>query len=329
MSKIPHYLLLSFLGLAALFLSAEVWMQAVRHTSFCTTTACDVVGDYIRFGEGNLIKLGAFFFWLLWLLVFFAGRYPKPWIWGSAAMLLFGALACDGALLGFQFMGLKEKCLLCIVVASLLFSALALFSWARSSLLTVFVGISIWAGGFTANALLDLGVIPPDLPDTGFVAWTAPESQGPQHVLFFSLHCDHCSKVLANLSINTEQLTGTWFFSSTDNKEEDFQRMATVQASEATQSNPFLEILRLESIDKVEPVSVSDDLRQTVRTARTFFKTKGFQGVPVMLVVERPGRELILRGEGTITAYLRERNYLHQELNFSAILESAHNSTDK
>lgn len=45
MSKLSHYFLLSFLFLAALFLSAEVWMQAVRHTSFCTTSACDVVGE--------------------------------------------------------------------------------------------------------------------------------------------------------------------------------------------------------------------------------------------------------------------------------------------
>ncbi|GAB1408881.1 hypothetical protein MASR1M90_00350 [Desulfovibrionales bacterium] len=326
MSKVPHYLLLTFLCLAALFLSAEVWMQAVRHTSFCTTTACDVVGDYIRFGEGNLIKLGAFFFWMLWLLVFFAGRYPKAWIWGWASMLLFGALACDGALLGFQFIGLKEKCLLCIVVASLLFSALALFSWVRTSFLTVFLGLSIWAGGFTANAILDLGVIPPDLPDTGVVAWTAPEAQGPQHVLFFSLHCDHCSKVLANLSINTDRLTGTWILSCADNKEEDLYRLATIQTSDATSSNPFLETLRLESLDTVEPVPVSNDLRQTVRTARTFFKTKGFQGVPVMIVMEKPGKEYILRGESNITAYLREQGYLQRELNFPAIVQET-NST--
>ena len=36
-----------------------------------------MVGEYIRFGEGNLIKLGAMFFWFLWALAFFGGRYDK------------------------------------------------------------------------------------------------------------------------------------------------------------------------------------------------------------------------------------------------------------
>lgn len=77
MNRFSRYSLLTFLFVAASFLSGEVWMQAVRHTSLCTTSACDVVGEYIRFGEGNLIKMGAAFFWFLWGLVFFGGRYDK------------------------------------------------------------------------------------------------------------------------------------------------------------------------------------------------------------------------------------------------------------
>jgi hypothetical protein len=73
MSKLSRYSLLTLLFLAALFLSAEVWMQAVRHTSFCTTSACDVVGEYIRFGEGNLIKIGPFFLGLV-----DAGLFRRP-----------------------------------------------------------------------------------------------------------------------------------------------------------------------------------------------------------------------------------------------------------
>ena len=68
MTKVSRYALLAFLFLAASFLSAEVWMQAIRHTSFCTTSSCDVVGEYVRFGEGNLIKMGATAFWFLWAL---------------------------------------------------------------------------------------------------------------------------------------------------------------------------------------------------------------------------------------------------------------------
>lgn len=316
MTKISRYLLLFFLLSAGLFLSAEVWMQAVKHTSFCTTSACDVVGEYVRFGEGNLIKMGAIFFWTLWTLVFFGGRYDKPWIWGSAAMLFLGALAFDGALLGFQFIGLKEKCLLCIVVAGLLFAGLGLFSWVRRSVLTFLLGVAVWGGGFTANAVLDLGVTPPAITDTAFLTHATAPDNAPQHVLFFSLHCDHCSKILANLAINAGELPGKWLLSCTDNKEDDLYRLAHILASNATAENPFLEVLRLESLESVDPIPVPDELRRTVREARAYFKMKGFGGIPVMVVLERPGWEIVLRGETNITEYLRMRGYLQRELQF-------------
>ncbi|MEJ5242809.1 MAG: hypothetical protein WHT64_04510, partial [Desulfomicrobiaceae bacterium] len=120
--RLPPLAQLALLGVtfaAAAFLSLEVWMQAVRHTSLCTTTGCAVVGEYIRFGEGNLLKLGAAFFWLLWLVAFFAGRYPKAWIWGGFGLLVAGALAFDGTLLGFQFVALREFCLICAITGGL------------------------------------------------------------------------------------------------------------------------------------------------------------------------------------------------------------------
>jgi len=253
MPRIPHYALLTFLFLAASFLSVEVWMQAIRHTSLCTTSACDVVGEYVRFGEGNLIKMGAIFFWFLWSMAFFGGRYDKSWIWGLATLGLFGALAFDGAILGFQFMGLKEKCLLCILVGAILGIALCLFSWVRRSLLTVLLGLAVWSGGFAANAVLDLNVVPPATTDTAFTTWHGKKETDIQHVLFFSLHCDHCSKILANLSINTDTLPGKWHLACTDNKEDDLYRLATIQSSNASTENLFLEALRVESLRKSTP----------------------------------------------------------------------------
>ena len=316
MSKISRYSILAFLFLCASFLSAEVWMQAIRHTSFCTTSSCDVVGEYVRFGEGNLIKMGAAFFWFLWTLVFFGGRYDRKWIWGLAALLLFGALAFDGAILGFQFMGLKEQCILCVAVGAMLFGALFLFSWVRRTLLMAFLGVAVWSGGFVANSVLDLNVVPPSVLDTSFTTWETAPDITPQHVLFFSLHCDHCSKIMANLSINAQTLPGKWHLSCTDNKEEDFYRMATVLSTEAGKENPFLEVLRVESLDEIDPVPVPDELRQTVRTARAYFKMKGFTGIPVLIVLERPGWEMVLRGEKNITEYLRARGFLKRELHF-------------
>ena len=310
------YLVTTWLFLAAAFLSSEVWLQSVRHTSFCTTSACDVVGEYVRFGEGNLIKMGAAFFWFLWVLVFFAGRYDKKWLWGTATLVLMGALAFDGSILGFQFMGLKEKCLLCIGVGSALFISCFLYAWLRKSFLIALLGIAVWSGGFAANSILDLNVTPPAILDTVFTSYENTPDNAPQHVLFFSLHCDHCAKILANLSINAKDLPGKWHLASTDNKEDDLFRLATIMSSNASKENLFLEALRIESLEKIDPVPIPDELRRKVHESRAYFKMKGFQGIPVLVVMEKPGWEMILRGEGNILEYLRIRGYLKRELYF-------------
>lgn len=299
MTRFSRYSLLTFLFLATAFLSGEVWMQTVRHTSFCTTSACGVVGEYIRFGEGNLIKMGATFFWFLWALVFFGGRYDTTWIWGLASLLLFGALAFDGAILGFQFVAIKEKCLLCIIVGATLFVSVCLFAWVRRSLLTVFLGVAVWCGGFAANSVLDLNVAPPSITDTTFGTWEATPGNVPQHVLFFSLHCEHCSKILANLSINAQTLPGKWHLACTDNKEDDLYRLATIQNSTASTENLFLNVLRVESMDKIDLVPEPEGLRQSVRAARAYLKMKGFTGVPALVVVERPGWRWCCAGKET------------------------------
>jgi len=306
---------------AAAFLSLEVWMQAVRHTSLCTTTGCAVVGEYIRFGEGNLLKFGAAFFWLLWLVAFFAGRYPKAWIWGGFGLLVAGALAFDGTLLGFQFVALREFCLICAITGGLLGLTVAAAAWVRRSIGVLVLGLAAWSGGFAGSAVLDFQVQPPALQDTVFVSWgDTQNATAPRHVLFFSFHCGHCSKVLANLAINVEHLTGAWYLAPLDGREEDFYRMVAVQKvlAEKTEDgkpeNPFVAVLRQESMEHPAPVAVPESLRQTVRNARSYFKTKGFDGVPVLVVWQGPGRELILRGETAIFRYLRDQGWLERTL---------------
>ncbi len=141
---------LLFLGVLLFFamgLSLEVLLQVVYASSLCTTTSCQVVGEYVKFGELALIKAGAAFFWLLWLLLFFAHRYDKKWLWGSITLLLFGALAFDGALLGFQFVGLKENCLICIGVGLALFTSLFMLARIQNSRLLAMLGIASGVAG--------------------------------------------------------------------------------------------------------------------------------------------------------------------------------------
>jgi len=310
-----------FLILFALTLSIDVWLQYAHHSSLCLTTACQVVGGYVRFGELMLIKAGAIFFWVLWLLVFFAGRYDKKWLWGLISLVLMGALAFDGGLLGFQFMGLQEHCQLCIGVGLALLILVVLFAWIRKSLLIFLLGIAVWCGGFAANSVL---IFPTDLPvlqKTAFLSWprereSAPAKYVPRYHLFFSLSCGHCSRVIANLAVNTTDQVD-WTFHIMDHRDADLQRLAHILASNQTSANPFLEILHWESEEKVPPIAIPDSLKDTIELAKTYFTRSGFRGVPTLIVDERPGVRVILAGANNITLYLHQKGLLQQVIRFS------------
>ena len=311
-----QFLLLAF----ALTLSVDVWLQYAHHSSLCTTSACQVVGEYVRFGELMLIKAGAIFFWVLWLLVFFAGRYDKAWLWGLITLILMGALAFDGGLLGFQFVGLQEKCQLCIGVGLALFVLVALFAWIRKSWLIFFLGLAVWCGGFAANSVLNFSTDLPVLQKTAFLSWPEtredpPVKRVPRYHLFFSLSCGHCSKVIANLAVNkTDQ--ADWTFHIMDHRDEDLARLAHILDSNQTASNPFLEILHWESEEEIPAIAIPDSLRDAIDGAKTYFSRSGFRGVPMLIVDERPGVRVTLSGANNITQYLRQKGLLKQFIRF-------------
>jgi len=65
-----------------------------------------------------------------------------------------------------------------------------------------------------------------------------------------------------------------------------------------------------------------------VRTARAYFKMKGFGVIPVLVVMERPGWEMVLRGEKNIMEYLRLRGFVQRELQFGTPTPDANNATN-
>jgi hypothetical protein len=67
------------------------------------------------------------------MLVFFAGRYDKIWLWSPAALILCGALPLTALALALQFVGLKEKCALCVAVAAIVFIGSVPFFLVRRS----------------------------------------------------------------------------------------------------------------------------------------------------------------------------------------------------
>ncbi len=309
------------LFLFALTLSVDTYLQVFKHTSLCTTHSCQVVGDYVRLGELFLIKAGAICCWVLWLLTFFACRYDKAWLWGLVTLILMGALAFDGGLLGFQFVGLQEHCLLCIGVGTALLILLAVFAWTRRSWLILLLGLAVWCGGFAANSILDLSKekLPP-LSETAFLTWPdagkGPNRRtAPQYHLFFSLHCGHCSKVIAHLAVNTPN-QALWTFHCLDTPDNDLMRLAHILAADMTAKNPFLSILRWESEEQVPEIPLPPTLRQEVDKARTYCTLSGLRGVPRLLVDERPGVRLTLSGESSIVNYLRSQGVIKRMVRF-------------
>ncbi|WP_462324404.1 hypothetical protein [Desulfoplanes sp.] len=314
------FLLLTILF--ALTLTTDVYLQTTRHASLCITTSCQVVGEYVRFGELMLVKAGAIFFWVLWLLVFFAGRYDKKWLWGLVTLILMGALAFDGGLLGFQFMVLREHCQLCIGVGAALFVLTVLFAWVRRSWLVLLLGLSVWTGGFAANSILVFSTELPPLSETAFLTW--PDSRNgtserliPRYHLFFSLHCGHCSKVIANLAVNKAD-QADWTFHIMDSRDEDLERLSQILSANMTAENPFLEILHWESEETVPPIAIPDALREDIDKATTYFSSSGFRGVPLLIVDERPGVRIILSGASRIVGYLRQQGVIKHMINFGA-----------
>ncbi len=315
--------LLAVIFLAAAGLSVEAWMQLYAGRSLCSTSACEVVGEFVRIGEAGLVVTGAVFFWLVWAVVFFARRYPQPWLWGSATLLVCGALAFDGGLLGYQFMGLGEQCLLCLAVGLSLGLVTALLARVRGSWLLLFLGLAVWTGGFAANSVLRIDPDSPPVAETAFLESAGDASKAPLRLhLFFSLHCGHCSELAANLAVNQAWQKAYWTLSATDSAERDLRRLAAIQRDGDAASNPFVSILRVESQKEVPKGPVPEAIRRATHKTQVFFRHRRWRGVPVLLAQEGLGKKVVLTGKEHIMRYLARQDILTRRIDMHKLREN-------
>lgn len=313
---IREWVLCGVLLLAGATLSVDRLVELSTGAGMCTTSGCEVVKGYVRFGRDWLVLLGAGFFWLLFLLAVFGSLFRREWIWHLMALVLLGAMAFDGSLLGYQFMGLEVMCWLCLGVGLALMLSLAGLAWVRRSWLVMALGIAVWSGGFAANSVLTVTRATPSVTETAFVSKEA-ENGAPQgdYTLFFSLHCGHCAQLMANIALN-EPWSVNWHLSSIDSAEEDLKKLAPVVRGhkganpQDNATNPFVSILDVKSRDEVPPGDVPGELAAATRRARTFFTNRGYRGVPLLLAREGPGKEVALEGTQAIAQYLWERGLL-------------------
>lgn len=302
---------------SALILTIERFLRLRQEEGLCTTSSCQVVAEQLRIPEIYLIMAGAFFFWLLWLVVFFAGRYQRPWLWSMALIGLFAALAFDGGLLGYQFVGLELACLICAGVGGVLLACLVLTAWSRRSLVVLFVGLGVFASAFTANSLLKFKQdTAPRLEETAFAHQLAPgEKKGPQMYLFFSLNCGHCTTVLKNLGFQPSAWKVDWHLSCVDTGQEDLEKLAYALSRTGKDESIFLNVLRVKHSSEVPATSVPEELAKQAKQAKAYLNRMAFSGIPTLVALEGPGRKTVLSGAINIARYLMEKGLIRGWVN--------------
>lgn len=306
-----------FLGM--LFLSVELYFRFFKHKSVCSTKSCAIVGDYVRIGETNLIVLGLIFFALLWIFLFFWFRYFKTWL-KNIILFLFGtALAADGALIGFQLFGLKTQCQLCFAVAGILLFSVLGYGISQKKIFPIILGLSLWFAGLSSGYLLQYPELPPRITKLELLSWPKEKKrEWPKFYLFISLHCGHCSRLLANLAVNPDIATVNWKIFIVDSGEKDMRKIAYILNSKDTPKNPFLEILKLEA-DKVKKEDlkqqeVTKKLEENILKIQSFLRGHRIMGVPLLVADENSGKRVFLVGRKHILNYLKEKGFIERIL---------------
>ena len=306
--RLRHFVL-HFIGLtSALVLSVDIILQFTQAKSLCQSQACQAVGEYVRFGETNLLILGATFFWILWLLFLLGTRLNKPVIWNLAALILLAALAFDGGLLGYQFMGLGLQCWLCVGVGAALFANLFSLAWVRKGWMMACIGMVVWMGGFAANSALVIAPQAPQLQEAVFVSQQVSQKDNPgiDCYFFFSLNCGHCTEIIFNMVMNGRDKVN-WHLCSLDRSEQNIKKLAWIKEQTEQGADAFTQILKAKGMKDVPIEEIPEAVQKAVGQAQAFFQHRGYRGVPLLLVQKGRGQELTLTGTSSIARFLWEQ----------------------
>ncbi len=303
--------------LAAIMLAVEMFMQS-KGASLCKTVTCDVIGDYTRFGETFILAAGIQFFLLIATAMFFVRRYAEAgWLSTAVSLLLVGAMASEGVLLGFQFFSLQSVCLLCAAVFVTICVLLALWSFAvRNSRLFLF-GVAACLAGlvgmYTLNVAPGLGKgnvgLDPVYRQAGF---TDSSVQKRRLTLITSMTCPHCSKVILQMARHADVLHDDLLaFAFIDSKDVPLQAVALFAANmDRTETVlPLLYAIKngetgqSNSFHKPDAEQVDAVRKKNLHTSQ-FLQLMGLNGVPVLVADENSEQIRILVGVEAILQYL-------------------------
>ncbi len=315
-----HTILCVVLFLAATTLTTEIVLQTVAQTSLCGVASCRVVGEYIRFGELMLIQAGAVFFWFFFLFLLLAVRSPQIRFWHFTLLAcLYGSMAFDGALLGFQFVHLKTYCLICIGVGLILFCVALSCAWWKKSWQVCLLACAVWASGFAASSILvwdSTGGEVAELEDSVLLKTdVAVSGDYPAYHLFFSLHCSHCTDLLTDLSLNNDLLTGNgnWLLHPLDTEKKDVAKLTALTQVAEVQDNVFYAILKTKQLEEDGLPAPEAKIFDMAKKSRAFFTASGYKGIPLLIVQVNPSVTLAFQGNDVILKWLRGQELIERQ----------------
>lgn len=313
-SQVQPWLPIALTVIAASALSLEYWLQQAGRGWLCPTSACAVVGTFVKYGEKTFIGLGVVFFWVLAGLLYLGKRMDRAWLWMAIAILLTAGLAFDGGILGFQRFGIQEDCALCYAVGAALFLILLAYGWMRRSLAAVVMGVAVWTAGFASQALFLFPEKTPDLQEAVLTVHRGADPAGPKLYYFFSLRCPFCTQVMASLAAHPPQ-GGDWYLVPLDTSPDDQRKLSALSDHPKAATNPFQAILDLEQ-SPVPNVDISPRVAKAAHKGGVFLRNSGHRGVPLLLVQETPTKRVVLQGREPILNYLLEKRLIPFRLFF-------------
>jgi uncharacterized membrane protein len=295
--------------LAGMALGLEAVLQISSENSLCQSAGCKLAGDALRIEEPYLVALGAGFFLFLAASLSLARWLKREWPWWSATALLFGALAFDGALLGFQVISMNERCLLCIIVGAGLILTLFLLGLDRKSWMIPAFGLAVFSGGFLGNAVISATPALPLLQETVFLHKKAEVDTPLKLYLYFSLHCEHCLELIASLAAE-ETPYAEWHLSATDWETQDLLRLSEIRDRVNHGENLFQSIVDVKQIKEVQAFQVPEEIKLAAEKARFFLLSNHHSTLPILIAEEGKGQRIINEGLHNIKLYLMSRRII-------------------
>ena len=290
----------------AVALSLESYLS-LGQRSLCPTQACQAVGRYLIIDRSLLVAAGAIFFWLLTIVLFFAGRYPDRFK-NAPLYLLALALGIDSSLVGFQFFTIQQMCILCISVAALLAVISLLYCFSKKSFVVLVCFAMLWIGGFAVQKIM---TIPP--PTGAFANMTFFSSKGrdipgsankhPDMTLIMSVNCPHCLEVISFLAQHYP-IAANIKLAAIDSDTRSLAKLSLFVQQAPVARNPFELLKDLKESAYATPATITDELKTQTKNGSIFLNNIGIKNIPVLIVDISENEKKILTGTSEIIPYL-------------------------